>query len=376
MFRIIHDISQVPALAWDALHDGQPFVRHAFLAALESSGSVGPATGWMPAHATLWQDETLIAAAPLYLKSHSWGEYVFDWAWAEAYARHGQDYYPKWLCAVPFSPVPGARLLARDAVSRRALLQAMLEHVKRSGHSSFHLLFPDEDRDDAPTELMQRHGVQFHWHNKGYRHFEDFLAGMSHDKRKKIRQERRKVEESGARLEVLEGSAITAEHWDFFYRCYAMTYAQHGGSPYLTPDFFHRIGTELPENCVLLLASRAGSPIASSLLIRDDKALYGRYWGALEHISCLHFEACYYTPIEYAIQQKLQRFEGGAQGEHKLARGLDPTPTRSLHWIADEDFREAISRFLQRESQGMTQYINELGEHSAYRSRGTSEEHN
>ncbi|HSD40168.1 MAG TPA: GNAT family N-acetyltransferase [Rhodocyclaceae bacterium] len=375
MFRIIHDISQIPAPAWDALHDGQPFARHAFLAALESSGSVGPATGWIPAHATLWQDENLIAAAPLYLKSHSWGEYVFDWAWAEAYARHGQNYYPKWLCAVPFSPVPGARLLARDTASRRVLLQAMLEHFKHSGHSSFHLLFPDENLEGIPPQLLQRHGVQFHWHNKGYRHFEDFLASMSHDKRKKIRQERRKVAESGCTLEVLEGVAIKAEHWDFFYRCYAMTYAQHGGSPYLTPDFFLRIGAKLPENCVLLLASREGRPIASSLLIRDDTALYGRYWGALEHVSCLHFEACYYTPIEYAIEQKLQRFEGGAQGEHKLARGLDPTPTQSLHWIADENFREAIARFLQRESLGMTQYVNELGEHSAYRSRAMPEEH-
>ncbi|MEC5387764.1 GNAT family N-acetyltransferase [Uliginosibacterium sp. H3] len=373
MFRIIHDINQIPASAWDALHDGQPFLRHAFLAALESSGSVGPARGWEPAHATLWHDQTLIAAAPLYLKSHSWGEYVFDWAWADAYARHGQSYYPKWLCAVPFTPVPGARLLARTEAQRSDLLRSMLEHIAASGHSSFHLLFPDSDAPLLQQELMQRHGVQFHWHNKGYRHFEDFLAGMSHDKRKKIRQERRKVAESGVTLEVLEGTAISTSHWDFFYRCYAMTYAQHGGSPYLTPDFFQRIGTELPESCVLLLASREGRAIASSLLIRDDTALYGRYWGALEHVSCLHFEACYYAPIEYAIAQKLQRFEGGAQGEHKLARGLDPTPTQSAHWIADEDFRTAIARFLQRESLGMQHYINELGEHSAYRDRSRDE---
>jgi len=369
MFRIIHDISQIPAAAWDGLHDGQPFVRHAFLAALELSGCVGPATGWMPAHATLWQDDVLLAAAPLYLKSHSWGEYVFDWAWAEAYASHGRAYYPKWLCAVPFTPVPGTRLLAADDESRSALLQAMLAHIAASGYSSFHLLFPDTDIPGVQPELMQRHGVQFHWHNKGYRHFEDFLAGMSHDKRKKIRQERRKVAESGTTLEVLEGQAISAENWDFFYRCHAMTYAQHGGSPYLTPDFFQRIGADLPEHCVLLLARREARPIASSLLIRDDKALYGRYWGALEPVSCLHFEACYYLPIEYAIEHKLQRFEGGAQGEHKLARGLDPAPTRSLHWIADADFRAAIAHFLQRESSGMTRYINELGEHSAYRER-------
>ncbi|MDB5814522.1 MAG: hypothetical protein JWN23_1639 [Rhodocyclales bacterium] len=368
MFRLIHDIHQISAKAWDALHDGQPFVRHAFLAALEASGSVGPGTGWTPAHATLWEGDTLRAAAPLYLKSHSWGEYVFDWAWAEAYARHGAAYYPKWLCAVPFTPVPGPRLLARDEATRNALLQAMLAHVVASGHGSFHLLFPDADLPVA-EDLMPRHGVQFHWHNKGYPHFEAFLASMSHDKRKKIRQERRKVAESGTTLETLEGNDISMEHWEFFYRCHAMTYAQHGGSPYLNLDFFQRLGATLPEHCVLLVARREGRAIASSLLIRDAKALYGRYWGALEHVSCLHFEACYYHPIEYAIAQGLQRFEGGAQGEHKLARGLDPTPTQSFHWIADENFRAAIARFLQRESLGMAQYIDELGEHSAYRDR-------
>jgi len=369
MFRLIDDIQQIPAAAWDALHDGQPFVRHAFLAALESAGCVGPGTGWAPSHATLWEGDTLRAAAPLYLKSHSWGEYVFDWAWAEAYARHGDSYYPKWLCAIPFTPVPGARFLARDDSARVALFQALLTHVATSTCSSFHLLFPETALPHQQTDLMQRHGVQFHWHNKAYRHFEDFLAGMSHDKRKKIRQERRKVEASGTTLAVLEGADIRAEHWDFFYRCHAMTYAQHGGSPYLNLDFFLRLGAALPEHCVLLLAKRDGRAIASSLLIRDATALYGRYWGALEHVSCLHFEACYYRPIEYAIEQGLQRFEGGAQGEHKLARGLDPTPTQSFHWIADENFREAIGRFLQRESRGMTQYINELGEHSAYRDR-------
>lgn len=370
MFRIIHDIHEIPAEAWDALHDGQPFVKHAFLAALEDAGCVGHSTGWTPAHATVWQDDVLCAAAPLYLKAHSWGEYVFDWSWAEAYGRHGQNYYPKWLCAVPFTPVPGPRLLARDEASRSALLAAMLEHIAVSGHSSFHLLFPDATPETKiASELMPRHGVQFHWHNKNYRHFEDFLAGMSHDKRKKIRQERRKVAESGVTLQVIEGRDIGAEHWAFFYRCHAMTYALHGGTPYLNQDFFLRLGASLPEHCVLLLASRNDTPIATSLLIRDDKALYGRYWGAVEHVSCLHFEACYYSPIEYAIEHGLQRFEGGAQGEHKLARGLDPSPTQSLHWIADEGFREAIARFLQRESLGMTQYINELGEHSAYRDR-------
>lgn len=368
-FRIVSSILDIPAAHWDALHEGQPFVRHAFLAALERSGSVGRGTGWQPAHATLWQDELLIAAAPLYLKSHSWGEYVFDWAWAEAYARHGLNYYPKWLCAIPFSPVQGARLLARDAGTRRQLLEAMLKHFAASEASSFHLLFPQAGDLEAGLELglMQRDNVQFQWHNRDFPDFESFLASLSHDKRKKIRQERRKVREAGVSIRVLEGQAIEEAQWRFFHRCYADTYARHGGRPYLAQEFFVEIGRSLPEHCVLLFAERAGEPIASSLLIRDGQTLYGRYWGALAEISCLHFEACYYAPIEYAIEQKLARFEGGAQGVHKLSRGLDPVTTHSLHWIADPDFRDAIARVLQREAAGMAGYVDELQEHSAYR---------
>ncbi|GAB4057912.1 GNAT family N-acetyltransferase [Uliginosibacterium sediminicola] len=369
MFRILHSIHEVSAPQWDALHDGQVFVRHAFLAALEDSGSVGGASGWTPAYASLWQDDQLIAAAPLYAKSHSWGEYVFDWAWAEAYTRHGLAYYPKWLCAVPFSPVPGARLLARDAAHRAALLQAMLAHAERSGYSSLHLLFPDRSSLDAglAQALLQRSSVQFHWHNQGYASFDAFLATLSHDKRKKIKQERRKVAEAGVRIEVLEGRQITPEHWRYFHRCHRNTYALHGGRPYLNEDFFQRLGQALPEHCVLLLAQRDESNVACSLLLRDEQQLYGRYWGATEAISCLHFEACYYRPIEYAIDQQLLRFEGGAQGEHKLARGLDPVSTHSLHWIAEPRFREAIADFLQREASGISQYVDELNEHSAYR---------
>lgn len=368
-FEVIRQISAIEAAQWDALHDGQCFVRHAFLAALESSGSVGARTGWTPAHASLWDGDMLIAAAPAYLKMHSWGEYVFDWAWAEAYERHGLPYYPKWLCAVPFSPVPGARLLARDDVARSQLLAHMLAAARAEERSSLHILFCDEaGRQAADTAgLLLRHNVQFHWQNRGYRDFDDFLASLSHDKRKKIRQERRKVAEAGVVLETLEGPAIREEDWDFFYRCHAMTYALHGGRPYLTRSFFQALATAMPECCVLILARIDGRAVGCSLLLRDADVLYGRYWGALERISCLHFEACYYAPIEYAIARGLQRFEGGAQGEHKLARGLDPVDTHSLHWIADADFRHAIARFLQREAAGMTRYVDELGEHSAYK---------
>ncbi|GAA5159324.1 GNAT family N-acetyltransferase [Viridibacterium curvum] len=368
-FRLVPHIREIPPMQWDALHDGQCFVRHAFLAALEASGSVGAQTGWTPAHATLWDGDTLIAAAPAYLKTHSWGEYVFDWAWAEAYERHGLPYYPKWLCAIPFSPVPGARLLARDETARRQLLAAMLDQAIDDERSSLHLLFCDAASREAARAagLMLRHNVQFHWQNRGYGDFEHFLASLAYDKRKKIRQERRKVTEAGVVMATREGRHISDEDWDFFYRCHTMTYALHGGRPYLTRAFFRALADSLPECCVMIIASRDGQPVASSLLLRDTNVLYGRYWGAMERISCLHFEACYYTPIEYAITQGLHSFEGGAQGEHKLARGLDPVDTHSLHWIADADFRDAIGRFLQREADGMARYVDELGEHTAYR---------
>lgn len=369
MFRLIASLADIPAEAWDALAPTQPFLRHAWLVALERHGCVGPGTGWQPLHATLWRDETLLAAAPAYLKSHSWGEYVFDWAWAEAYQRHGLAYYPKWLCAVPFTPVTGPRLLAHSPADRDALLQGMLGAAPQLGMSSLHILFPDQTLPPLGGELMRREGVQFHWHNQGFTDFDAFLAALSHDKRKKIRQERNKVARQDIVLRTVEGPQLKRQDWSLFHRCYSLTYAHHGAQPYLSEDFFQAVGQEMAQACVMVIASREGRDIACSLLMRDDEALYGRYWGALEYHPCLHFECCYYSPIEYAIGKGLQRFEGGAQGEHKLARGLDPAPTQSWHWIAEPRFREAIGHFLQRESAGMHHYIDELAEHSAYREK-------
>ncbi|WP_341675561.1 GNAT family N-acetyltransferase [Niveibacterium sp. SC-1] len=367
-FLVHPRISDIPATSWDALTAGQPFMRHAYLAALEETGCVGEGSGWHPLHAALWEGDSLRAAMPLYLKQHSWGEYVFDWAWAEAFERHGIAYYPKALCAVPFAPVPGARLLGADEDARDLLAQ-VLAFCREQGLSSMHLLFP-EARDLALGEslgMQRREGLQFHWHSAGESDFEGFLARLNHEKRKKIRQERRKLGEAGVSLRWLEGAAIAPEHWAFMERCYRTTYALHGSSPYLNLDFFLQLGAQLPEHCVLVLAERDSRPIAASLMLRDATALYGRYWGAVEHVPGLHFEACYYQGIAYAIARGLHRFEGGAQGEHKLARGMEAVRTHSLHWIADRAFADAIGRYLEREREGVGAAIDELQERSPFK---------
>ena len=363
-FRLHPALAEIPADQWNALAGAQPGLSHAFLTTLETSGCVAPRTGWAPRHAALWEGERLIAAMPLYLKSHSYGEYVFDWAWADAYRRHGLDYYPKWLSAVPFTPIPGPRILGRDAASRQALIGQVLQEVRTSGASSFHVLFPDAEEAgwlaDAGLEL--RHGVQFHWSNAGYRDFDDFLARLAQPKRKKIRQERRKVADAGVTFRVLRGQEIGPEEWAFFHACYSRTYLEHRSTPYLTLAFFEDYGRQSGDACVLMVAERAGTPIAASFFLQDAGALYGRYWGALEYIPCLHFEACYYQAIDYAIKAGLARFEGGAQGEHKLSRGLEPVRTCSAHWIADPRFRDAVARFLAQERGGMEAYLDELSE--------------
>lgn len=306
---------------------------------------------------------------PLYLKSHSYGEYVFDWSWADAYQRHGLDYYPKLLSAVPFTPVTGARLLVRTADQRAALIAAALALGAELEVSSVHCLFPVEaDAEAFAAEgMMLRHGVQFHWSNAGYESFDQFLGVMNHDKRKKIKQERRKVRDAEITFEWREGNEITESDWAFFYRCYARTYREHHSTPYLSLTFFQRIGAMMPGNLVLVLAYREGRPIAASLNMRDATTLFGRYWGALEHHPVLHFETCYYQVIEYCISRGLATFEGGAQGEHKMARGLLPVETRSAHWIARRDFASAIENFLTRETQGIAHYLDELNERRPYK---------
>ncbi|ATE60276.1 GNAT family N-acetyltransferase [Thauera sinica] len=372
-FLLVDGLSGIDAAEWDALarDDGvvAPALSHAFLHTLEDTGCVGRGTGWTPRHATLWCDGRLAAAMPLYEKQHSYGEYVFDWAWAEAYARHGLPYYPKWLAAVPFTPLPGRRLLGRDTEARRALLHAVLEHVRDSRHSSFHLLLPTDEEAGwlRDAGLLIRQGVQFHWTNTGYRDFDDFLVGLNHEKRKKIRQERRRSAAHGLDLCWLDGHTASSDDWAFFFRCYATTYALHRSTPYLNARFFSGLARRQPETVRLLIAARAGQPVASAFFLCDRRTLYGRYWGAIEHLPFLHFELCYYQAIEYCIRHGLAIFEGGAQGEHKLARGLLPVTTRSAHWIADPRFRHAVNDYLARETAGVELYLDELTERTPFR---------
>lgn len=375
--RLLGSIAETAPQDWDALLPSAPTpcLRHAYLHALEASGCVGESSGWIPRHATLWADERLIAAMPLYLKTHSWGEYVFDWAWAEAYQRHGLNYYPKWVAAIPFTPVPGPRVLGRDLLARQMLMAAVSKLTENSGLSSLHILFPTSDELVLLQQngLSVREGVQFHWTNtsKGaspYADFDAFLGSLNHDKRKKIRQERRRASEHGLSLLWLDGHSARHDDWCFLYRCYANTYALHRSTPYLNLDFFLRLASEQADQVLLLVAARDGVPVACAFFLRDHEALYGRYWGAVESLPFLHFELCYYQAIEYCIAHGLQRFEGGAQGEHKVARGLLPVKTHSGHWIADPRFRAAVDEFLDRERQHMSFYLDELNERAPYRS--------
>ena len=369
--RIAESLAGVEAQAWNALVAATPganlFLRYEFLAALIETGCASARTGWTPRFLLLERGGALAAAMPLFAKSHSYGEYVFDWAWANAYARHGLEYYPKLLGAVPFTPVPGARVLASNEADRAALVSAALEAAQP--FSSLHVLFAtgDEARLMKSQGMLLRHAVQFHWTNAGYADFDAFLAGLSHARRKNIRQERRRVRAAGVRLRTLRGTEVEPRHWEFFHRCYRHTYAAHGSSPYLTLDFFQRLGASLPEHTVLFLAERDGRPIAASLCLADARRLYGRYWGAVEHVPLLHFECCYYQPIEHAIARGLEAFEGGAQGEHKLFRGLLPVQTVSAHWLAHPGFARAVEDFLSREAEGIGRYVDELNEHSPFR---------
>ncbi len=449
--RVLASPLEVDATAWNALLALQshptPFMRHEYLAALHESESAVPHTGWTPRFMTLWEGDLLVAACPLYLKSHSYGEYVFDWAWASAYEQHGVPYYPKAVVAVPFTPVPGTRLMARDAAARQWLVQALCQWCEDEGISSLHVLFASDDDvlTGAREGLMLRHAVQFHWKNVAptlgtdvsslppegalaalgrpgggsgaaptlgtggfllptesalaaveshcdsgsaaagtlaYRDFDDFLAHLTQEKRKKFRQERRRVAEAGVTFRWAQGADITADDWNFFYRCYERTYLEHGNPPYLTRAFFQQMADRMPEHWLLFIAEREGRPIASSLIAISAQpssargqyhskyagcTAYGRYWGALERVDCLHFEACYYQPLAWCIAHGVQRFEGGAQGEHKMARALLPVPATSMHWLAHPAFADAVDRFLAREGAGVEQYLDHLQARSPFR---------
>ena len=449
--RVLASPLEVDATVWNALLALQshptPFMRHEYLAALHESESAVPHTGWTPRFMTLWEGDLLVAACPLYLKSHSYGEYVFDWAWASAYEQHGVPYYPKAVVAVPFTPVPGTRLMARDAAARQGLVQALCQWCEDEGISSLHVLFASDDDvlTGAREGLMLRHTVQFHWKNVAptlgtdvsslppegalaalgrpgggsgaaptlgtggfllptesvlaaveshcdsgsaaagtlaYRDFDDFLAHLTQEKRKKFRQERRRVAEAGVIFRWALGADITADDWNFFYRCYERTYLEHGNPPYLTRAFFQQMADRMPEHWLLFIAEREGRPIASSLIAISAQpssargqyhskyagcTAYGRYWGALERVDCLHFEACYYQPLAWCIAHGVQRFEGGAQGEHKMARALLPVPATSMHWLAHPAFADAVDRFLAREGAGVEQYLDHLQARSPFR---------
>jgi len=378
VIRVIDDPAAIDPARWDALLDAQasatPFMRLDYFHALHASGSASADTGWLPQFILVERGRELLAACPLYLKHHSYGEYVFDWAWAEAYHRHGLRYYPKLLAAVPFTPVPGPRLLARDDAARELLLQAMAQIARDAKLSSAHVLFLDEQDQAAARAAgwMMRSTVQFHWTNREpepYADFADFLSTLQREKRKKIQQERRRVAEAGITFAALRGEAIDERDWDFFYRCYTLTYRAHHSTPYLTRDFFRRMAKTMPANWLLFIAQRGTKRVASSLIAVDAPrgAAYGRYWGAVEPIPFLHFEACYYQPLAWCIEQGLQRFEGGAQGEHKMARGLLPVQTWSAHWLAHPQFAAAVADFLEREGAGVAQYLDELNERQPFK---------
>ncbi|MFQ5935175.1 MAG: GNAT family N-acetyltransferase [Acidiferrobacterales bacterium] len=375
--NVINSIAEIPAPAWDALvGDTNPFVKHAFLSALEQTDCTTAKAGWAPCHLALYADASqqghLLGAVPMYLKSHSYGEYVFDWAWADAYERAGLRYYPKLVAAVPFTPVSGPRLLTADHESeqiRQHLISGAVTVAKQMQVSSLHWLFAPETDVAALADAghLRRTGCQFHWHNPGYASFEQFLAELASAKRKKIKQERRYVREAGVTIEVLSDDSITPRHWDAFYEFYLSTIHCHGAIPYLTRDFFHCLGSVMSNNAVLVLARQDGQPVAGALNMRGSESLYGRYWGTHKNISGLHFEVCYYAAMEYCIERGLTRFEAGAQGEHKLARGFLPVTTHSAHWLSHPQFSQAVAQFLRKEHHGLRYYIDELNEHSPFK---------
>ena len=385
--RVLDSPDALDGASWNALLQAQghgtPFMRHEYLSALHHSGSAVPDTGWTPRFILVEQHGNVVAACVLYIKHHSFGEYVFDWAWAKAYQEHGVPYYPKAVVAVPFTPVPGSRLLARSDAARVALVRAAIDLCRAEHLSSLHILFAD-DADVAAclgAGMMPRYTVQFHWLNQtpGYGSFEDFLGTLTQEKRKKIRQERRKVRAQGVTFRWSRARDISPADWDFFYRCYEQTYQEHGNPPYLGRAFFERTADTMAEHWLLFVAERGGRPIAASLIalgaqqehiggaLTQRRVAYGRYWGCLERVDCLHFEACYYQPLQWCIENEFHRFEGGAQGEHKLARALLPAASTSMHWLAHPAFTAAIDRFLDRDRHGVVHYLDHLSARSPFR---------
>jgi predicted N-acyltransferase len=373
--RILPEFSRVDAVDWARLdHQDNPFVSHAFLGALEASGALDARLGWTPCHLALYDTEGLAAFAPSYIKGNSHGEFVFDWAWADAYQRHGLSYYPKLLTAVPYSPVTGPRLLTRrghpdPAGLRRRLVQLAIDACEQLQLSSWHCNFvgPEEDEALHEAELLPRQDWQFHWVNEGYSGFDDFLERLRARKRKNVRRERRQVEEAGILFRWLRGSELGDEELDFVQRCYGATFRQYGNHAALNRDFFARLAAALDDGLRVVMALRDGQPLAMSLYLQGGGRLYGRYWGCLEPVPGLHFETAYYQGIEFCIANGIGVFESGAQGEHKISRGFRPAPTRSFHYLREETFRAPIARYLQQERAWMREYREQLARHDPFR---------
>ncbi|MGZ3712642.1 MAG: GNAT family N-acetyltransferase [Bdellovibrionota bacterium] len=362
--EVKRSIGEFSAQDWNRLAGNNPALSYAYLLAMEQSGCASPKTGWVPQFLGIYSGAELLGAMPLYFKSHSYGEFVFDFAWAEAYERNGLGYYPKLVSAVPFTPITGARLLGATAEIRSLLLRAAIQLARQAEASSLHILFPSEKeaREISASHpgLMLRNTVQFHWRNSGAKTFADFLKSMRHDKRKKIKQERRKLAEGGISFSRVRGENATEEDWKFFYSCYLHTHHIYQSPAPLSLEFFQEIARTMPENILLIFGSRGEDRIAAAFDLYSDTHFYGRWWGALEYIPGLHFEVCYYQAIEFCLENSIQVFEGGAQGEHKLARGLLPVATFSVHWLAHPQFAAAVDDYLLRETGSILQYVNEL----------------
>jgi predicted N-acyltransferase len=364
---VASSMSSIPAAQWNALlSDTNPFTRHEFLAALEEYRCATRSTGWTPHHLTMTDARgSLIGAVPLYRKHHSWGEFVFDWGWANAYARLGLQYYPKLVAAVPFTPAPGTRLLGRDDRTRAALAAALVSQATAQDLSSVHVLFP-QDSELAALEdagFLLRRDCQFHWHNRGYGSFDEFIQTFRADKRKKALRERRRVREAGIQMQILSGAQVSASLWRTVFAFSERTFAVHGNEHYLNAGFLQGIAQRLPQSLLVVLATLHEKPIAAAIFFRSDDTLYGRYWGTSGDYHSLHFETCYYQGIEYCIREGLQRFEPGTQGEHKIARGFEPTYTWSAHWLADSRIRRALQAHLQEEGAAVDSYMNAVREH-------------
>ena len=376
---VVDSLERVPPREWNSLIGADnPFLRHEFLRALERNDCVGAASGWEPRHLLLYDNDTLIGASPMYLKHHSYGEYVFDWAWADAYNRYGYKYFPKLVVAIPFTPVSGPRLLCADGPDSEQIRLTLVAGARQAAEqlevSSVHWLFTDE-RDQASlvhSELLSRTGCQYHWENRGFRDFEDFLDSLTSKKRKQIKRERRQAASADLEIRMIEGADVTEEQWAAFYSFYCATYDKKWGMPYLSAGFFEEIGTTLPECVSLVLATRQGRYIAGALCLKGESTMYGRNWGCSEFHPALHFEMCYYQTIERCIAVGLDRFEAGAQGEYKVSRGLLPTQTHSAHWIEHPDFRRAIGHFVEEEHVDVSRFVDYMEQHSPYNSRRSS----